>query len=284
MRQHSYRWAPHDYGTSWADLAWSDISPCQMYLTSRPQRVQPFVFSTRSHGPSRLGNLQVADGGLRHLQRKWSLYFGLSPCGSAVIEAMGVSTVAAKPVWSWARKNVKNIFIDFHVFRFKLVKVMSCESQTGVWLMSFGTAQPPSLSFFGTQGSSWKSKADQVGPHHTPQFQDARFSCLNAALFFACLRQPLYWHRKKIQIHRAPNGASNRVFLLNRFFLLFHKEKAQFIPSFFALEKLAFWNFLMQCPSRVLLISSCAMRALFCLSSCAISCFFLQFFVHQIVP
>ena len=107
----------------------------------------------------------------------------------AVIEAMGVSTVAAKPVWSWARKDVKNIFIYFHVYRFKhaLVKVMSCESQTGVWLMSFGAAQPPSLSFFGTQGSSWKSEADQVGPHHAPQFQDARFSCLNAALLLlAC--------------------------------------------------------------------------------------------------
>ena len=199
---------------------------------------------------------------------------------------MGVSTVAAKPVWSWARKDVKNTFIYFHVYRFKhaLVKVMSCESQTGVWLMSFGTAQPPSLSFFGTQGSSWKSEADQVGPHHAPQFQDARFSCPKRRAFFVCLRQPLYWHRKKIQIHRAPNGASIRVLLLNRvFFLLFHKEKAQFIPSFLAPEKPGFWNFLMQRPSRVLLISSCAMRALFFLSLCAISCFFLCFFVCRIV-
>ena len=152
---------------------------------------------------------------------------------------------------------------------------MSCESQTGVWLMNFGAAQPPSLSFFGTQGSSWKSEADQVGPHHAPQFQDARFSCLKRRASFACLRQPLYWHRKRIQIHRAPNGASIRVLLLNRVFFCYFIRKKHNLYHNFCTGKTWFLEFPHAAPIACFcLISSCAMRALFFLSSCAISCFF----------
>ena len=146
----------------------------------------------------------------------------------AVIEAMGVSTVAAKPVWSWARKDVKNIFIYFHVYRFKhaLVKVMSCESLAHEFWRS--PAAQSQLFWYPRLELKVRSR---------PGGATSRTTISRCALFlskrrasFACLRQPLYWHRKKIQIHRAPNGASIRVLLLNRVFFLFHKEKAQFIP------------------------------------------------------
>ena len=113
--------------------------------------------------------------------------------------------------------------------------------------------------------------------------------------FFACLRQPLYWHRKKIQIHRAPNGASIRVLLLNRVFFGYFIRKKHNLYHHFWRGKTWFLEFPHAAAHHVFcwfLRAQCVLFFSFFVRHIVLfsvflrlpyRVFFLRFFLHQIV-
>ena len=101
------------------------------------------------------------------------------------------------------------------------------------------TAVCKHVGSFGLQSRSIQLNCSNFWVSHITHHKFKMCAFLGSVrIFFACLRQPLDWSREKLQIHRAPNGASNRFFFFLGVAILLGKTTINsttvcFAPDFF---------------------------------------------------